>query len=202
MPHQTHPDWEAFLAAVVADPDDDTVRLVAADWLDDHDDPDRAAFIRIQVELAAHGRAGEHPLPRVGELLVKERAFLGPRSHFPGLWGATDCPELVRVKPSSGRGSLALEVAGGDRVRFHRGFVEEVAVPAAVWVQHGAAVRGRNPIRRVLLSRCDHITRDHWYQMMESGALSGLDELLLDTDDGGTVDWLRGFLPGTDVNTA
>ncbi len=50
--HREHPDWPAFMAAIVADPDDDTVRLVAADYLEEHGDPDRAAFIRIQVELA------------------------------------------------------------------------------------------------------------------------------------------------------
>jgi uncharacterized protein (TIGR02996 family) len=45
-------DHAALLAAVVDRPDDDTPRLVLADWLDDHGDPDRAAFVRAQVELA------------------------------------------------------------------------------------------------------------------------------------------------------
>ena len=71
--------------------------------------------------------------------------------------------------------------------------------PAAMWLHHGAAVRERNPIRRVLLSRCDDLGRDHWYQMMTGGALYELDEVVLDTRDGGTVDWLRGWLPGTAV---
>jgi uncharacterized protein (TIGR02996 family) len=42
-------DKTALLAAIVAQPDDDTVRLAFADWLDEHDDPDRAAFIRLQI---------------------------------------------------------------------------------------------------------------------------------------------------------
>jgi uncharacterized protein (TIGR02996 family) len=41
----------ALLAAVAANPDDDTVRLAYADWLDEHDEHDRAEFIRVQYEL-------------------------------------------------------------------------------------------------------------------------------------------------------
>jgi uncharacterized protein (TIGR02996 family) len=45
-------DQDALLAAVCDRPDDDTPRLVLADWLDDHGQPERAAFVRAQVELA------------------------------------------------------------------------------------------------------------------------------------------------------
>ena len=44
------PGYEPFLRAICADPEDDTVRLVYADWLDENGDPDRAAFIRLQIE--------------------------------------------------------------------------------------------------------------------------------------------------------
>jgi uncharacterized protein (TIGR02996 family) len=45
----THDD--AFLQAIIENPDDGP-RLVYADWLDEHRDPDRAEFIRVQCELA------------------------------------------------------------------------------------------------------------------------------------------------------
>jgi uncharacterized protein (TIGR02996 family) len=45
-------DQDALLAAVCDRPDDDTPRLVLADWLDDHGQPEWAAFVRAQVELA------------------------------------------------------------------------------------------------------------------------------------------------------
>jgi uncharacterized protein (TIGR02996 family) len=45
-------DRDALLAAIRAQPDEDTPRLVYADWLDENDRPERAAFIRAQVELA------------------------------------------------------------------------------------------------------------------------------------------------------
>ncbi|QEG31909.1 Internalin-A precursor [Gemmata obscuriglobus] len=41
---------DALLAAIHANPDDDDPRLAYADWLDEHDRPERAEFIRAQVE--------------------------------------------------------------------------------------------------------------------------------------------------------
>jgi uncharacterized protein (TIGR02996 family) len=46
-----HPDWLALVAAIRATPDDDLPRLVAADWLEEHGEPERAEFIRLQCEL-------------------------------------------------------------------------------------------------------------------------------------------------------
>ena len=40
-----------FLQAILADPDDDTPRLIYADWLEEQGDP-RGEFIRVQCELA------------------------------------------------------------------------------------------------------------------------------------------------------
>jgi len=45
-------DHDALLAAVLAAPDDDLPRLVYADWVEEQGEPDRAAFIRAQIELA------------------------------------------------------------------------------------------------------------------------------------------------------
>ena len=42
-------DREAFVAAIAANPHDDLPRLVFADWLDEHGDPERAEFIRTQI---------------------------------------------------------------------------------------------------------------------------------------------------------
>ena len=147
MPPAVHPEWDAFRSAIVAEPDDDTSRLVAADWLDEHGDPDRAAFIRIQVALATQ-LAIDHRSLEVDRLRKEERAYLGPLSHFRGLWGAIDCPQLVRVKPVAGRGPLAVDVTGENSVHFCRGFVETVTLPAVEWLHHGEAVRARRLRRR------------------------------------------------------
>jgi uncharacterized protein (TIGR02996 family) len=43
-------DDTAFQRAILANPADTTLKLVYADWLQEHDDP-RAEFVRLQVEL-------------------------------------------------------------------------------------------------------------------------------------------------------
>jgi uncharacterized protein (TIGR02996 family) len=45
-------DYRDLLAAAALDPLDDGVRLALSDWLEEHGDSDRAAFIRIQIERA------------------------------------------------------------------------------------------------------------------------------------------------------
>ena len=42
----------AFLTAIAANPEDDTARLVYADWLQDRSDP-RAEYVRLEVQAAA-----------------------------------------------------------------------------------------------------------------------------------------------------
>lgn len=44
------PGHEPFLRAICDNPEDDTVRLAYADWLDENGDPERAALIRVSVE--------------------------------------------------------------------------------------------------------------------------------------------------------
>jgi uncharacterized protein (TIGR02996 family) len=43
---------DAFLQAILENPDDDVPRLVYADWLEEHDQPGRAALIRLQCRRA------------------------------------------------------------------------------------------------------------------------------------------------------
>jgi uncharacterized protein (TIGR02996 family) len=42
---------EAFLRAIAENPEDDTHRLVYADWLEEHDQSERAELIRVQIAL-------------------------------------------------------------------------------------------------------------------------------------------------------
>jgi uncharacterized protein (TIGR02996 family) len=45
-------DMLPFLRVIAENPGDDAPRLVFADWLDEHGHPERAEFIRLQIELA------------------------------------------------------------------------------------------------------------------------------------------------------
>jgi uncharacterized protein (TIGR02996 family) len=194
-----HPDWAALVAAIVRDPDEDTPRLVAADFLDENGDAERAAFVRAQVALARLEASWAGGSPEADELRKKERAFLGPFSVYPHLWAAEECPELVRVVSGrSGAPRTSLHVEGVDRLRWRRGFVEGVSCPAAEWLRHGVAVRARNPVRQVLLADCGQVTRDTWYAGL--AALCGLREVWIGwSRERDLVPWLQHWLPGTPV---
>jgi len=195
-----HPDWSAFLAAIVAEPDEDTLRLVAADFLEENGDATRAAFIRIQVALAKLEAAGQGHTSEAGAWRRQELSI-------PRVWAAEDCPELFRGTQTKA-GSLALRVTGEVQLTWRRGFVEWVKCPAVEWLQHGVAVRKRNPVRRAILTGSESITRDAWLAGLE--ALRGLPQIDLnhawDGDESSNsrglvlAEWLRERLPGTRIN--
>jgi uncharacterized protein (TIGR02996 family) len=83
---------DALLRAVCDNPDDDLPRLVFADWCDENGEPERAEFIRTQIELrkADVPAAGRAKLGlREGSLLsLWERRWKGELVSEPGLlWG-------------------------------------------------------------------------------------------------------------------
>ena len=82
-------DREAFVAAIAANPADDLPRLVFADWLDEHGDPERAEFIRTQIRWH-HADADERKQldHRAGELF---------RDHWMRWFG----PLLLALDPSA-----------------------------------------------------------------------------------------------------
>lgn len=93
---------EAFLRAICTNPDDDTPRLVFADWLQENGDEARAEFIRVQVE------AEHYPLSRV----ARKRYFLRER-------------ELLEEYEPQWRSGLPNTFYGEP---FIRGFVESARV--------------------------------------------------------------------------
>lgn len=141
-------DREALTAAMLAHPDEDTPRLALADWLQEHGDPDRAEFIRVQIELA-RTRAAEIDLPEwFGRVLTIGMASYGHRPH--------DTPERVALlrreaelyhahhkEWTAGVPKYALQYLGYVR-NFRRGFVSWVTAvlgpflkaPAALWELH------------------------------------------------------------------
>src|SRR5207248_2932002 len=112
------PEVLAFLAEAKEHPDDDTPRLVLADWLEEHGDADdaaRAEFVRSQCERARL----EFREPRAVELRQREddllrlhqHAWFGPLMDRAEWWNFT-------------RGQAAVRIAGG---RFARGVMDAVA---------------------------------------------------------------------------
>jgi uncharacterized protein (TIGR02996 family) len=79
-----------LLQAIATEPDDDTHRLVYADWIDDHGDPERAEFIRAQIRLANDStdsperRALAHRAHQLRE--ANETRWLEPLEHAASEW--------------------------------------------------------------------------------------------------------------------
>src|SRR5690348_15458846 len=99
-----------FLQAVLDNPHDDQPRLDYAHWLDDCCDP-RGEFIRVQCLLASLPAAN----PQVLELETRQRELL---VEFERQWV----------------GGIA-ELA--DWWVFRRGFIEEIAIASARFIEHG-----------------------------------------------------------------
>lgn len=152
-------DGDALLRGILRTPADDTARLVYADWLQEnggHAGEHRAQFIRDQVWLWANPSC---------------RSCTGPE------WGAgKPCAECREREERRGRTAVEmfgrerwlewsrpanLCVPGGalwdDYVQFARGFVSEVSLPLAAFVQHAESLFAAHPIERVTI-----VDREPW----------------------------------------
>src|SRR5687768_5571910 len=79
-------DGDALLAAILANPDDDTPRLVYADWLQENGDDTRAEFIRLQCRNAARHPDQLDPADEESEAVLedeKRRQWLSGLPQFP-----------------------------------------------------------------------------------------------------------------------
>jgi uncharacterized protein (TIGR02996 family) len=121
---------DAFLQDIIDSPDDDTPRLIYADWLEEHDQPERAEFIRVQCELA---RLSDDDGPALSErrdkLEATERLLL--KAHLEEWAG----PLRGRVDGSS----------------FRRGFVAAIDIDAPTFLSQGDALLRAAPIQRATL---------------------------------------------------
>jgi uncharacterized protein (TIGR02996 family) len=131
--------YEAFLSAIHADPDDDTHRLVFADWLDDHGESDRAEFIRVQVELARLPKKS----PNRAALEKREKELeKGYRESLVG-----ELPKRIRTRFR--RGLLHLSLAAYDLIgRRHPPRLADLA--AQGWVESVTATDANTRIRALL----------------------------------------------------
>lgn len=128
---------EALLRAICASPDDDTPRLVFADWLDEHEPESawHAELIRLQCRgcgaaetLGAEKRWRKNP----HNVLAMRDAFLVTESFR---WG------FVRPKRSEPRNCFAF---------VQRGFVSQIMMPAAEFVEKAGSIFSHNPIASTL----------------------------------------------------
>jgi uncharacterized protein (TIGR02996 family) len=126
-------DEPALLAAIHAHPDEDTPRLAYADWLDEHDRPERAAFIRLQCDPA---RSADDP--DEAEFLVAE---LEERHRTQWLAGLPRFPWVTW--------------------EFRRGFPEIVIAPGDLFLERYESFAHLPGLRSVCLDRMENaLVRD------------------------------------------
>ena len=141
---------EALLRAICDHPDDDTPRLVFADWLQEHGEEDRAEFIRVSIEVAQLSTDDDRLDDRIRrECELQER--------FGKLWLAelpVPDPELVDWVRYGGW-------LGGEQ--FERGFAARLRVKTTgTLVKHADALFAATPVRRLMIHhimRADKLAR-------------------------------------------
>src|SRR5262249_39652492 len=123
---------EGFIRAMRESPEDDAVRLVYADWLEEHGEAVRAEVIRVQVELEPPreqwGNERRRALQRREADLLREHCWVW-------LYGPSPLREKYREDVPA---------------VFRRGFVETVGLPVQWLLEDGAAVRALCPLLRRL----------------------------------------------------
>jgi uncharacterized protein (TIGR02996 family) len=122
---QTPMDHEAaFLEAIAQEPDNDALRLIFADYLDERDDP-RGEFIRVQIELA--GMAHEDPLAPS----LRRREF-----------------ELWKANQDRWVGNCKSWLVDWD---CERGLLHSITISAATLIEHADELFRLGPIRELHL---------------------------------------------------
>ncbi len=125
---------DGFLQAILDDSDDDSLRLIYADWLEERGDP-RGEFIRIQCELA-RGMNGTRRSP----LVQREQQLL--RLHEDE-WTSSVCSLMKRRR------------RGFFNWKFIRGFIEEV------WLDPRHSLAGIDELFQLAPIRCLAFQMNH-----------------------------------------
>jgi uncharacterized protein (TIGR02996 family) len=148
---------DAFLQAVCDAPDDEGLRLIFADWLEERDAP-RGEFIRVQCALARLPAAD----PRRAGLRGRER-------------------ELLAAHEDEWAGPLAHLVDGWE---FRQGFIEQVILTPRAFLDLGERLFRLAPVRHVHLYRCNDISAEEVEALIRCPLLTRLLTLRLNSDRG------------------
>ncbi len=142
---------ESFLQPIIEAPDDDSPRLIYADWLEENGDLARAEFIRVQCRLAA----ADENAPERRELRWREYELLADHG---GKWAG---PLVGRVR----------------RWRFRRGFVEQVKLEAGQFLKEARWLLDFAPIREL---EVQHPTLEELRPLLASKHIRRITRLNLD----------------------
>lgn len=136
-----------LVAAMRANPADDGLRLQVADFFDENGQPERAEFVRLQIELVRE-MAAMYEYDRKSQPfnLYRQAEQNNRRARIPGL--------LAREKKlfDAAAGPITDPTFTSPYLKFDRGFVSKVECPAAAWLHAGDAIYAREPVTEVTLT--------------------------------------------------
>jgi len=159
-----------LLRAIAEHPDDDALRLIYADWVEEHGDPEYAEFIRVQIALSQHADgSGDLPPSERARLRSRERSLLS-RNRIRWLQPLRD-----------------LGVRGRVHGEFSRGFVEDPVIDAAVFLDRGEELFRASPVGTLHLDRVEQLTP----QLSRSPLLAHIRRLSFEGTDAITIGGLR-----------
>lgn len=137
-------DGELLLRGVLEEPADDTARLVYADWLDENGEPERAEFVRVQVELSNRGYPG--PLShRAAAIAIADVAKLEP------LVGRSVAILYSHVADWLGDPFILIDPQYVRDWSWSRGFLVHIEIPFSDFMEHAEAIFAAHPITSVRL---------------------------------------------------
>jgi uncharacterized protein (TIGR02996 family) len=127
-----------FLEAILAGPEDDAPRLVYADWLEEHGQPERAEFIRIECEQA---------------VISPEPGSAPNRWDSPRFWELQDRLRKLYERHADDWFAPLFRAFRGE-MDTHRGFPWHVALSARQFIDCGEAIFQAAPtIENVIIVR-------------------------------------------------
>lgn len=146
-------DRAALLRAICLDPADDTVRLVYADYLDEHGEPEYAEFIRVQIQLARLDPEPECAATEEG-LKCNDPSCSWAIWHSKGFRLHQRERELLENQGHGGWWKFA-GLSGAnvfDEVIYERGFAIRVTATCANFLAHAGSLFLAHPIKKVKLT--------------------------------------------------
>ncbi len=113
----------SILRAILDEPDDDTHRLVYADWLEERGEMGRSSYIRWWLASPDDVTCLDYP----------------------------DCGDMTHTF-ATGHQFRATIPAGCEGCVWGRGFICSVRLPLQQWLDHGPALVRAHPLRKVVIS--------------------------------------------------
>lgn len=126
----TNDDYYAFICQMRDDPEDNVVRLVCADWLEERGFEDRAKYIRFSLEKRRHNLWSDADYHKT----------IIEWSDVTGIWPRMSWPDS------------ASKIVGCSPTRceyiWSRGFIEEIWMTTEQWVLYGPKICRVHPIQK------------------------------------------------------